>query len=1085
MPYIVESIENLETRKRFSSDGNNIKQVRTYFPKWLSIVEEITEEDLSLELIEDRLRYWENHNRNVLLLRNAPIDQSIEQFQRLNSVIGDSSSRFFILDIDWKEDAGFEGLPNPERPLLEKWEYVREELSLPNCGAVLKCSSSGYVELGYNKLCLQAFVILDRPLDEQGLRKAFHGLLDGEVGIDPCMTEKARATYIQKPNKTKEVKWLAREETILRVDGEPLDVSLLSQANACKKPYKNRLKTNTNKNKKQLTLDELILDECKGDKKKAKRIFNWWEDIEEITLSMAKKGKLEGRRNAVLYDLMKLSFEVSGNTKKGKEFILNHEEVRGDWTEKDIQAKEDNINEKWCLDRWSGGDVVRAFNPDEVKKVHVLDLKELEEEVIEDLPREGVLLIKSGCGSGKTSAIIKHLTKDVERVIGITHRIAILEGMCPKEKLNLTFYKEAGIDKVHPKFWEMRTEKERKDLYCPDEDRLAITINSLQSVLREGAITKPFDVVVIDEVEQVLDYFRTQAEGIGNKQSTIRQLSLDLMTLLMLCEQARLVVVADDSASHEITGYFVNYLIAQNSEIRKHLLINDRDYVEEMVFYMCDGRYELIWSIIDRLLEGKKVHVFTDRANGLNKTLEKLKRVIQSLTGMKDNEVMWFDSELLEDQLKEGILDKDNVRSNPNKAIPKLMDKGLKCLITSPFIDCGWSYERSEPEYMFDECFLLLEDNFIHHQKMKSLLRRDRFTHTHRIWTRAGYTPDWSREPYTEWNISGRLIDPLEAFQKRLNQGLRKRQENIRRAFESDISSLGGTVCKNNISFELEDKAFIGEVFRQAEIRELDEETIRQIKQDTKLAYQFVDASNHADVKALEGSESLLKQCKRYNSQSVQEILDLWEMDNESLLDLNLSGSEAYQIQKDLLDEIGGVISSAYGQEDNRNRYRAFYDWLNDSDREDLVILLLDTPEIAQFKSFIEKNLSGLRENVLFNLGAEGKQKTPLSIMKIFAEQLFLDCKKVHEAKADSERVKPKPQVKQRLYESYGFKKVSKETEKRYEATRRIKIKLNKGMCLTWQERDYLPFMERIVISKRSYIPKQLMQHIKEIIDEC
>ena len=153
------------------------------------------------------------------------------------------------------------------------------------------------------------------------------------------MTEKARATYIQKPNKTKEVKWLAREETILRIDGEPLDVSLLSQANACKKPYKNRLKTNTNKNKKQLTLDELILDECKGDKKKAKRIFNWWEDIEEITLSMAKKGKLEGRRNAVLYDLMKLSFEVSGNTKKGKEFILNHEEVRGDWTEKDIQAK--------------------------------------------------------------------------------------------------------------------------------------------------------------------------------------------------------------------------------------------------------------------------------------------------------------------------------------------------------------------------------------------------------------------------------------------------------------------------------------------------------------------------------------------------------------------------------------------------------------------------------------------------------------------------------------------------------------------------------------------------------------------------
>ena len=121
----------------------------------------------------------------------------------------------------------------------------------------------------------------------------------------------------------------------------------------------------------------------------------------------------------------------------------------------------------------------------------------------------------------------------------------------------------------------------------------------------------------------------------------------------------------------------------------------------------------------------------------------------------------------------------------------------------------------------------------------------------------------------------------------------------------------------------------------------------------------------------------------------------------------------------------------------------------------------------------------------MFNLGAEGKQKTPLSIMKIFAEQLFLDCKKVHEAKADSERVKPKPQVKQRLYESYGFKKVSKETEKRYEATRRIKIKLNKGMCLTWQERDYLPFMERIVISKRSYIPKQLMQHIKEIIDEC
>lgn len=106
--------------------------------------------------------------------------------------------------------------------------------------------------------------------------------------------------------------------------------------------------------------------------------------------------------------------------------------------------------------------------------------------------REGVHLVRSAIGTGKT-AIVEHLVKQnpKQSILFTTHLISLVESAA--QRLGLTSYNEC----------------DNFDLQI--EHRLAICLNSLGKLTAEGAL-RHYDVVIIDEIEQVLARLTSQIE---------------------------------------------------------------------------------------------------------------------------------------------------------------------------------------------------------------------------------------------------------------------------------------------------------------------------------------------------------------------------------------------------------------------------------------------------------------------------------------------------------------------------------------------------------------------------------------------
>lgn len=106
--------------------------------------------------------------------------------------------------------------------------------------------------------------------------------------------------------------------------------------------------------------------------------------------------------------------------------------------------------------------------------------------------REGIHLVRSAIGTGKT-AIVEHLVKQNpgQSVLFTTHLISLVESAA--QRLGLVSYNEC----------------DNFDLQM--EHRLAICLNSLGKLTAEGAL-RNYDIVIIDEIEQVLARLTTHIE---------------------------------------------------------------------------------------------------------------------------------------------------------------------------------------------------------------------------------------------------------------------------------------------------------------------------------------------------------------------------------------------------------------------------------------------------------------------------------------------------------------------------------------------------------------------------------------------
>lgn len=166
---------------------------------------------------------------------------------------------------------------------------------------------------------------------------------------------------------------------------------------------------------------------------------------------------------------------------------------------------------------------------------------------------EGVHLVRSAIGTGKT-AIVEHLVKNNPHhsILFTTHLISLVESAA--QRLGLVSYNECDAF----------------DLQI--ENRVAICLNSLGKLTAEGAL-KTYDVVIIDEIEQVLARLTTHIEQKPLVFSVLKHLMMHTKTLICLdahLSQTTVQIIQRFCPNHPVTVHFNEYTPGHGRKILFH-----------------------------------------------------------------------------------------------------------------------------------------------------------------------------------------------------------------------------------------------------------------------------------------------------------------------------------------------------------------------------------------------------------------------------------------------------------------------------------------------------------------------------------
>jgi phage/plasmid primase-like uncharacterized protein len=202
-------------------------------------------------------------------------------------------------------------------------------------------------------------------------------------------------------------------------------------------------------------------------------------------------------------------------------------------------------------------------------------------QLIEAIQQHAVTLLRSGMGSGKTE-VVRDLTK-VENTLTsayISPRISLCGNAAAR--LDSEFYLDykQGITS-------------REELQTVDH--LAIVVNSLPMLISQDGVLRHFDIIILDEIEQLLRHLLTK---INNKK-------LVLECFYSLIRRAKYVIVAD--------AHLSNITIDFLSELRPHekfLGIVNHYQVgkgKEVILYQEAGNVEI--AALCELFRGGKVYI--------------------------------------------------------------------------------------------------------------------------------------------------------------------------------------------------------------------------------------------------------------------------------------------------------------------------------------------------------------------------------------------------------------------------------------------------------------------------------------------
>lgn len=713
---------NYRIRKHFTLDpktdeiGSSLVGLQAHF-HIKKIIENPTLRDI-YEILQ--------HPERKAILPNAPHNKdSYDCFRRDNDLIEDKKRNWFQFDLDWKKTKDID-FPNDFEGRIN---FAIKRLGIPTTVGYVAQISSSFPLVCNNEISIRLWVLLDKERDERELQEAFR---DSDTDITMC--ERARLHLIDYPIIDDGIDFIDPAQTVILKSGDKLDPSSLKKLKSVDLEYMPPMPGQKEK------LKNRALNTPNLRAKMSERGLRYDNPYHHIKFYEDTCDTLDGR-NTYFYETLKQCYRVTGTfepfysewhkERDDKTFEI-WQKIRGKHKKDYLDSKIKAIN-KEILKNTTCGNIRDTFRNErkviiDINSEYIYeDSGRLDRELTEFSRDGGIILLKSGCGSGKTRFVldeIYHKTNRPKRYVFITFRKSLIDQTIEKCNLKRTGFKpnhyetygeHIEFQECHPNAGkrDQNSIASRKRRFLPKCEKLIICVDSLH-YLENNGIEKPFDFVFIDEVEHVLE--RIYETGDALERDTIIENKNSLyLQLIKICANAKHVVLADDKASHEITGSFLDEVCTYKDK-KAWLLYNNKDLICKKTVVDISEKppgfeYRKIEDLI--LRENKVVALQT------NRKIDGFESCIATLVkrGVGEDDIFCIDadgckvSEALIEQYKLDEGSKSNLaieyRKNPNKVIPWLIDKGVKLFIHSPWNGVGWDYEGEGIDAVFVKLLLL------------------------------------------------------------------------------------------------------------------------------------------------------------------------------------------------------------------------------------------------------------------------------------------------------------------------------------------------------------------------------------------
>ena len=664
-----------------------------------------------------------SHPEGKALLPNPPLDkEKYDCFERSNEAIADLRRNWVQFDIDWKLVEG----QTVTMPFKDRVKYALKKLGIPaGVGYVAQLSSSGWIvderkPMDKRELSIRLYFILETPMNQRELQEAFR-----DVDTDESMFEYARLHIIDYPSLDENIKHFETDEDVILKNGDKLNPSVLPKTKINDHSYNPATPGQKRKYQDAIQRPNLFsLMRLDG--------YDFNNPYDHLAYYEDNADTLDGR-NFLFYETLKLCYRMSatfepflGEWNKERDDAKKEvwDKIRGKHNKSYLNSKMKAIKKEFLDLTTCGGGVEKSFRKDNRTIIQVNtdyiyeDKQKVDNELREWEKNGGILLMKAGCGSGKTQYVLNRaydVANGPNRYCFITFRKALIDqtiSKCKEKKKTFKphHYETWGqhIELKNKRPWagsdSPKVIRARKEEFLPIVDRVIICVDSLH-YLQNNGIENPFEVVFIDEIEHVLEKLWEEADA-NDFDEVIESRKSVWMQLVRLCAKAKYVILADDKSSNDLTGWFVDQ-VANYSNRKAWLLLNEKDLISKKTIVDISREPSGSHLLKIKRLVGKGNVVALQTNRKVDSLMPEIKSLI--VAGIPEEQIFAIDSqEVFSTMIEDYNLAMggdahlaNDYRKNPNKVIPWLIEKGVKLFIHSPWNGVGWDYDGEGIDAVF------------------------------------------------------------------------------------------------------------------------------------------------------------------------------------------------------------------------------------------------------------------------------------------------------------------------------------------------------------------------------------------------